>query len=138
MPSIALEATGTLFQIVDEITPVTVPEVARISPPNISFELLDATTHDSTGGFREWVPGLLDGESSTIEFNLVPSNAVHKQLRDANLEKTKLDVQFVFPDTSDNTMAFAAFVMSFGQQADVGQLLRGNCNIRMTGQPTWS
>lgn len=141
MSTIAISATGSLLQIGDGASSevfATIPEVSRISPPNVTFEMLEATSHDSSGGFREWVPGLLDGESATAEFNWVPSNSVHQIVRDANLEKTKKNMKIVFTGTSDNTFAYSAYVMGFGPQADVGQLLKASANFRMTGQPSWS
>jgi predicted secreted protein len=139
--SIAISATGSLLQIGDGASAeqfATIPEVSRVSPPNVRFDLLEVTSHDSSGGFREWVPGLLDGENATAEFNWVPSNEIHQQVRDANLNKTKKNMKIVFTGDTGNTFAYAAYVMSFGPQADVGQILKASAGFRMTGQPSWT
>jgi predicted secreted protein len=139
--SIAISATGSLLQIGDGAsveTFATIPEVSRVAPPNVRFDLLEVTSHDSTGGFREWVPGLADGENATAEFFWVPSNEIHQMVRDANLNKTRKNMKIVFTGDSENTFAYAAYVMSFGPQADVGQILRSSAGFRMTGQPSWT
>ena len=141
MASIAIQATGSLLQIGDGASPevfATIPEVSRIAPPTVKFDMLEVTSHDSSGGFREWIPGLLDGENANAEYNWVPSNTIHQLVRDANLDKTKKNMKVVFTGTTDNTFAYAAYVMSFGPQADVGQILKGTAGFRMTGQPSWS
>jgi hypothetical protein len=65
MASIAKISNGTLLKIGDGASPenfTTIPEVMRLSGPSVRFDLLDVTSHDTVGFFREWIPGLADGE----------------------------------------------------------------------------
>lgn len=141
MASIAKNAIGSLLKVGDgggTEAFTTVPEVSRLTAPNVRFDLNDVTSHDSTGGFREFLPGLADGENSTAETNWVPSNAVHKSLRVDAYAKTKRNFQIVFPDSSDNTIAFATYIVGLPPVANAGEPLKATLTLKVTGQPTWS
>lgn len=139
--TIAKVADGTLLKIGDAASPevfTTVPEMKTISGPTISFDLLDATSHDSPGFFREFVPGLADGEQVTGDFCWRPSNAVHLGLRVDSYARTLRNFQLIFPDDTDNTVALAAYVQSIEPKANIGELLMATLTLKITGQPTWS
>jgi predicted secreted protein len=139
--SLAITATGTLLKVGDGASEeqfTTIPEMFRIQAPTVKFDMTDVTSHDSTGGFREYIPGLSDGENATGEFFYVPSNTVHGTVRDANINRTLKNFQIVFPDTDENELLFAAYAISFQPGANVGDVLRGNLTLKMTGPPDWS
>src|SRR6266571_9078791 len=107
--SIAKIANGTLLQVGDGIAGAsgaytTVPEMMKIQGPDIKFDLLDVTSHDSTGFFREYIPGLADGADITGDMNFRPSNTIHKGIRADGYARVNRDFQIVFPDIADNTV----------------------------------
>ena len=138
----ALSAQGTLFKIESDTSVgsfTTVPEVHKIGAPNVKFDLLDATSHDSTGGFKEYVPGLADGENATAEFWMIPSNTIHIQLRTDSYAKTKKNFQIIFPGAGTGAqIAFVAYVTTLNPVADAGALLKNTATCKVTGQPTWT
>jgi predicted secreted protein len=137
MPSIAKTGQGTLFKVTNGSL-VTIPEVMRVNAPNVKTELNDVTSHDSTGGFREFLPGQKDGETVSAEHNWVPSNVVHKQLRVDAYAATLKTFNIVFPDVSDNTVAFTGYITEVNPTANVGEPMRATTTVKVTGQPTWS
>jgi predicted secreted protein len=142
--SIAKNAIGSLFQIGDGASPevfTTIPEVIRIQAPNVRFDLHDVTSHDSTGGFREFLPGLADGENATAELNWVPSNTVHKSIRVDAYAKTLRNFKIVFADDTvgaDNTIVFQAYIVNWPPVANAGEPFKATMTAKVTGQPTWS
>lgn len=143
--SIAKNSIGSLFQIGDGASPevyTTIPECIRITAPNVRFDLHDVTSHDSTGGFREFLPGLADGENATAEVNWVPSNAVHKSIRVDAYAKTLRNFKIVFADNTvapnDNTIAFTAYIVNWQPVANAGEPFKSTLTTKVTGQPTWS
>lgn len=141
MSTIAKIANGTLLKIGDGASPeafTTVPEVTRLSGPSIRFDLLDVTSHDTVGFFREYIPGLADGDKIAATINWRPSNTIHKNIRIDSYARTSRNFKVVFPDTSDNTVACSTYVESQMPKADVGTVLTADISLKITGQPTWS
>lgn len=140
--SIAKIANGTLLKVGDAVTPTegftTVPEVMRYRGPSVRFDLLDVTSHDSSGFFKEFIPGLADGESISATINWRPSNAVHKSLRIDSYASTKRNFKAVFPDTTDNTVLVSTYVTKIEPRADIGKPLEADIEIKITGAPAWS
>jgi len=140
--SIAIVADGTLLKVGDGTsspeTYTTVPEVSKLSGPTIKFDLLDVTSHDSQGFFREFIPGLADGDMISADLFWRPSNVVHKGLRVDSYARTLRSFQVVFPDTPDNTVTIDAYVQSIAPKADIGTVLAAPLSLKVTGEPIWS
>lgn len=140
--SIAILSQGTLFKQAIAASPTnftTVPEVIKLNCPNQKFDLLDVTSHDSSGGFREYIPGLIDGENCTAEFNFVPTNAVHQALRTEALARNKDQWEIIFPGGgSGDQLAFAGYVVGLAPVADTGQTLKNTVTVKATGVQTWT
>ena len=141
MATIAKLANGTLLKIGDgggsEVF-TTVPEVQRPSGPSIRFDLLDVTSHDTSGFFREYIPGLADGERISASFNWRPSNTVHNGIRVDAYARTNRNFQIVFPDTSNNTVKCSTYIESQFPRADVGVQMLMDMSLKITGQPVWT
>lgn len=141
MASIAKIANGTLLKVGDGASAeafTTVPEVSKLSGPQIMFDLLDVTSHDSTGFFREFIPGLADGERIAATLNWRPSNTVHKNIRVDQYARTLRNFKMIFPDTSDNNVAIATFIQGIVPKSDIGTVLQAELTLKITGQPVWS
>lgn len=139
--SIAKIANGTLFKIGDGASPeifTTIPECMKIAGPNIKFDLLDVTSHDSAGFFKEYIPGLADGDVVTTDINWRPSNTIHILLRTNQYGRVLTDFLVVFPDTPDNTVSLTAYVQTMTPTADIGKPLLATVGTKITGEPTWS
>lgn len=141
MASIAKIANGTLLKVGDSASPevyTTVPEVMRLGGPTIRFDLLDVTSHDTSGFFREYIPGLADGERITASLNWRPSNTVHKGIRIDSYARTLRNYRLVFPDTTDNTVTMATYTESIAPKADIGTVLVADLSVKITGAPVWT
>lgn len=143
--SLAKISNGTLLKVGDGILVsglegyTTVPEVMKLSGPSTKFDLLDVTSHDSSGFFREYIPGLLDGDSIKFTVNWRPSNAVHKALRLAAVAQTNRNFKMVFPDSTDNTVICSTYIQKFPDpKADIGTALVSDGDLKVTGNPLWS
>lgn len=141
MSSIAISAQGTLFKIESGTSAgsfVTIPECIKIKAPNVKFDLKDVTSHDSAGGFREYLPGLADGDNATAELNFVPTNAIHTQIRTDAYAKTRRNFHIVFAGAgTGGEIDFGAYIVDYPAQADAGEVLKNTMTTKVTGQPTW-
>lgn len=141
MASIAIIANGTLFKKGDSASPevfTTVPEVMRLGGPTIRFDLLDVTSHDTVGFFREFIPGLADGERVAATVNWRPSNTIHKGIRVDSYARTLRNYRLVFPDTPDNTVTMATYTEAIAPKADIGTVLVADITVKITGAPVWT
>jgi hypothetical protein len=140
--SIAIIANGTLLQIHASGTsggvPTTVPEVTKLSGPSVKFDLLDATSHDSDGGFREFIPGLSDGDTINADLNWRPSNTVHQAIREQSYDRELSYFTTVFPDTAENSVLTATYIQSIMPKSDIGAILTAATTLKVTGLPEWS
>lgn len=137
----AIIANGTLLKMGTGSSggaKTTIPEVTKLSGPSVKFDLLDATSHDSAGGFREFVPGLSDGDNIAFDINWRPSNAVHVSLRTNSYARSLIYFDTVFPDSATNTVTTTAYIQSIVPKADMGALLTAASNLKVTGLPVWS
>lgn len=139
MATIAKIANGTLCKLdAGGAVYTTIPEVMRLSGPSIRFDLLDVTSHDTVGFFREFIPGLADGEKITAAINWRPSNVIHKQLRVDSYARTLRSVKIIFPDTPDNTVTSDTYIETIQPKADIGTPMGAEVSFKVTGAPVWS
>ena len=139
--SIAIVANGTLFKIGASASPgtyTTIPEVSKLAGPGNKFDILDVTSHDSPGGFREFIPGLSDGDNVTATIHWKPSNAVHKDIRVASYARSVRAFQTIFPDATDNTVTYPGFTTNIMPTADIGVVLEAAITVKVTGLPVWA
>lgn len=141
MATIAKISNGTLLKVGDGASPevfTTVPEVMRLTGPSVRFDLLDVTSHDTVGFFREFIPGLADGEKIAVSVNWRPSNTIHKGIRVDAYARTLRNFRIVFPDSADNTVTSPTYIESQIPKADIGTPLNMDISLKVTGAPVWS
>ena len=70
-----LSAYGTIFTLGSTGTTGIIGNLTNISGPGITADTIDVTSHDSTGGYRQFIAGLIDGGEISLEGNLVTAAA---------------------------------------------------------------
>lgn len=141
MATIAKLSNGSLLKVGDGAGPevfTTIPEVMRLSGPAVRFDLLDVSSHDTVGLFREFIPGFSDGDAINSDINWRPGNAIHKAVRIDAYAATRRNFKIVYPDTADNTVTVGAFVEDYTPNADVGRPMTASLRMKVTGAPVWS
>ena len=126
-------------------TYVDIAYVHDISGPNITRGDVDVTNHDSTDGYREFLPGLTDPGDVTFQIGFDPLDADHTQGAG-----TGLLGDFAFNDGCDPTnweitlnvcagtavWTFEGYVNSWsGVYAVEGELL-ADIGVKVAGKPT--
>jgi hypothetical protein len=133
MASGGLAAFGTLFKI----GATTVTEVTSISGPGISVDTIDVTNHSSTGAWKEFVAGCLDGGEVTLDINYVPTDATHKNAASGILAllitRALTACSVVF---SGSTWSFSCYFTKFQPSAPVGDKLSASVTVKISGAVT--
>ena len=138
----AISAFGTLLKIGDGGSPesfTTIAEVTNIGGPSLSLDPIDVTNHSSTGGWKEFIGGLLDGGEVSFEINYDPVGATHDAstglIADMSA-RTVRNFQLVFPDTGNTTWSFSALVTAFQPSEPIDNKLSASVTLKVSGQPT--
>jgi predicted secreted protein len=133
---------GTLFQIRDAaLSPpdyVTVGEVTNITLPNLSRDAVDATHTESTGGWREFIPGLKDAGEVTIEMNFVYPSASDTLIRGqfASDELTLCKILFDGGASPEQGVQFSAIVTGYEIQTPLDDKKAATLTLKVSGPVT--
>jgi hypothetical protein len=115
----------------------TVGELTGITPPRITSDSADVSTHQSTSAYKEYVQGMLDaGEVSlTGFFKYNDANGQIAMLTDMNARTTR-ECVITLPD-SIATFTFNAFLTAWELgEANKDGAIPFNATLRVTGKPT--
>ena len=137
----ATAAVGTEFRLGSTASPpvyTAVAEILSISGPEVSVEEIEVTSLGSTGGYKEYVSGLKDGGTVSLEANWIKSNTSQTTMRDLVDSGATSSYQVAFSDSPQTTATFNAKVTSFGMSADPGSQLKCTFGLRITGEITWA
>jgi predicted secreted protein len=137
MPSSAISGVGAVFNRSDLATaPVftALAEVNSITGPSMSRETIDVTSLDSTGGYREFIPGFRD--AGDVQLNMNYSKAGYDLMK-ADFESNVLgQYQIVLPDADTTTLAFSALVTELPLEIPTDDKVTMNVTLKITGQVT--
>jgi len=134
----AIASKGTSIQF-GSPTPAAIGEVVSIGGPNVSVDMIDTTVLGSADGWREFIPGLLDGGSIEIEMCLNTDNA--DDLKDWLDGRDTESVYIYWPlvvGTGIPTASFTALCSAWGSNAVVGDKLILTATLKITGEVEFS
>lgn len=121
-------------------TGTAIAQVTSISGPGLSAETLDVTSHDSSGGFREFLSGVKDGGEIALDLNFDPAGATHKDaaggLLDDFLNGTAVTYVLKFSDAATTSWTVSAIVSGFEVEAPFDDKLSATATLKLTGSPT--
>jgi predicted secreted protein len=130
----------TLLKMGDGATPevfATIAEVKDIKGPAMKLDTEDATSHDSTDGWKEFIPTLLEGGEVGFEIQFVPTGATHSYvagLLKLMVDRTLKNYNLVFPDAT--TWTLPAYVTEFSPENSVKGISTASISLKLTGKPT--
>lgn len=116
-----------------------IAQVRTIKPPMVENEEIDVTTHDSTGGYREFIAApLKDGGEVTLELVWDPAGATHDAttgLLSGAVSAAAASFELTFPNGT--VWTFPGFVKAFepGDLETDGEMT-ADVTIRVSGAPT--
>ena len=115
---------------------VVIAQVRSISGWGLSMDTIDVTSHDSTGAWREFVAGLIDGGEITLDLVFDPDNTGHTNLRTDLTSRTSNTYDIRFVDPTPQIWSFTGFVTAFSPDASVDGDLTASVTIKATGAIT--
>ena len=108
-----------------------------VSIPEVEVADIDITTHDSSGGYREFVGGLKDGGTVTLSGKYNISDAGQTYLRTAaNQGGDAVAVVVTFSD--DSTCSFNAVVKGYGVTNPLDESVMFSSSLKISGAVTYA
>ena len=108
-------------------------QVAGIQGPGATRETIDATAHDSSGDYREFVGALIDAGEVTFKIQYDPVLASHRQLR-ADFDDGSVDeYSLTFTDDASTVATFDALVSGLSPTMEVEGLLEQDVTLKVSG-----
>ena len=128
----------TLLKMYDGVSAyATIAEVLDIKGPGMKASTEDATSHDSTDGWKEFIPTLLEGGEVGFDIQFVPTGATHSYtagLLKVMTDRTLRNYKIVFPDTTE--WVLPAYVIEFNPDNSVSGISKASITLQITGKPT--
>ena len=111
----------------------TIAEVNSISNSK-TRDLIDVTALDSSGGYREKIPGFRDGGEYTFNMNFTIAN--YSIINTEFESSTVRNWQLLMPNTEASVFAFAGYVTTVGKTIPLDDKVNCDVTISVTGQET--
>ncbi len=143
MTSSAFWAYGSTLQLGDAATPevfTSVAEITELTPPQMSRDEIDVTSHSSSDGYREFISGLRDGGEVTFKANWLPTNSTHDGttgLLETFNDNVNHNWKIILPNTLI-TIAFTGFLTAFEPDLPLEEQGQLSGTIKVSGKPTVS
>jgi predicted secreted protein len=114
---------------------VLITGVRNITGPGTIADVLDATSMDTPGQFRDKAQGLKDWGTLACDCLWDPANAMHLQIFNDFVAGAERWYELIFPDPGTTTFTFKGFINSCPVTAAFDQLLTRSFEITIKGDP---
>ena len=128
----AFSGVGSKFRRYSGAAWVAIAEVKSISGPTMSREMIDVTSLDSTGGYREFIPSFRDG--GTVTLAMLFTYAGYTLLKTDFQSDTLKDYEILLSDGSSIT--FSGYVQDLPVNVTFDDAVTSDTTIKVTGEVT--
>ena len=129
-----MTATNTLYtRLLRANDPIA--ELTEIGELSVAVDDLEVTNYDSDVGYREYLPGMVDGGELEITGNLYGDDA-QESLRSDYESGDLQNFIFAFPNSLDSSWSFQAYVKNYSMSQPMDGLVKFTATMKITGKPT--
>lgn len=137
----AVAGVGTQLLVGDGGSPVEVfaaiAEVLTLTGPELAAEEIEVTNLDSAGGFKEFITGLVEGGTISLDLNWI-KGANQVTLRDDVAAGTQRNYRITFSDSPATVANFAGVVTAFSFSTEPNSQIQSSATVRITGVIAWT
>ena len=126
-------AHGTVFSATIGSTLTAIAELTSISGVELSADDIDATTHDSDDGYKEFNQGLKDGGAISLE-GLFIADTSQEGLKDLFDNGTVVAMTIAFPEDLAEWQ-FNGYVNAISTAAPIDGNIDFSASVKVTGKP---
>jgi len=141
MSSSAFWAYGSTLQLGDGATTETftsIAEITELTPPSMSRDDIDVTSHTSADGYREFISGMRDAGEVTFKANWLPTNSTQDAttgILESFNDNANHNWKIILPNTLI-TISFSGFITAFEPDLPIEEQGQLSCTIKVSGKPT--
>jgi len=130
----AISGVGTIIQKwgIGSSAWSAIAEVTNISGPGMTRDLIEVTSLDSTGGYREFIAGFRDGGNVVLSMNYTRAS-LDEFLADFESDVIQ-NYEIVLPDGT--SIEFEGYVQEFPLTIPTDAQITLEATIKVSGQPT--
>jgi len=130
----AISGVGTVIQkwTIGSSVWTAIAEVTNISGPGMTRDLIEVTSLDSTGGYREFIAGFRDGGTVVLSMNYTRAG-LDEFLADFESD-TIQNYEIILPDGT--SIEFEGFVQEFPLTVPTDSQITMETTIKVSGAPT--
>lgn len=125
-------SVGTQFKI----GTAAVGGLTSVGGIEINADKIDVTALDNSTGYREYLPGFKDTGEVSLEGFLDGADSGQEAMYSALDANTLSNFSIVFPTAINKTWSFSGYVTGFSTSADVGDAIKFEATVTVTGKPT--
>lgn len=105
-----------------------------VSIPGIEVSMIDITSHDSSGGYREFVGGLKDAGTLELTGKYNYSDTGQDYLKD----NPGVSAAFVVTFSDSTKISFSAIIGGYTVNNPLDDATEFTCSCKITGAVTWA
>lgn len=128
----AISGVGTKFRRWSGTAWVDIAEITSISGPGKSRDVIDVTSLDSTGGYREFIAGFRD--SGTIQLNMNFTRITYETMNDDFEDDTVQNYEILLPDAESTSLEFEGLVTELPMEITADDKVTNTVTIKITGK----
>ena len=134
MASLGVSGKGTLFRRWSGSAWVNLAEVKSINGPTMSREMIDVTSLDSTGGYREFIASYRDG--GTVDLTMIFRRDTYDLMHGDFEDDTVHNYEIVLPDGDHTSLEFEGYVNEVPLSIVADDAVTADVSIKVTSAPT--
>jgi predicted secreted protein len=127
---------GTVFSATVGSVLTAIANLTNIGGLDLSSDEIDVSDHDSADGYREFIQGMKDGGSVSLEGHFT-NDVSQTDLLDLFDSGAVVAMSIAFPDNLA-TWTFNGFVSGIGTDAPSDDKLGFTASVKVSGKPTLS
>ena len=127
---------GVQVKINVSSTLTAIAQVKKFKYPDFEKKVVDVTTHDSTGGWAEWLAsGKFEMSDAQLTLEWDKTLSTHAAIVTAFSSLAPVDMTFQDKDGTE-IVAISAIITKMGRTSEQDGALECDVTIKPTGQPT--
>ena len=115
-------------------------EVLAISGSGYTVDMVENTSHESADYAKSYLPGLIDADEITIEFNFDHADTNGQIAAEAaGRSRTSKTVVITYPTSPATTWTITGYISGFHvEAAEIAGMITGSINVKPTGLPVFA
>ena len=130
----AVAGVGTQFRRWTSGAWATISQINSITGPGMTRDVIDVTSLDSTGGYREFITGFRNAGTVTLTMNF--TRAEYSIMKTDFESDTLQNYEIVLPDTDTTTLEFEGLVTELPLTIPPDDKITADVTIQISGQVT--